>query len=108
MEQLMLGNELADSLAEYNSTVERELVETLIQWACRSHNPVIRVAGAQLAEVVALLHRIAPRLHVLQMQRFAESTCGNCASLESPLFAEYMRLMDRFSRLTGEIAKWSQ
>jgi hypothetical protein len=100
------GNQLADSLDKYDSAVQRELAEPLINWASQNPNPVIRAAGAQLAEVVALLHRITPRLHALQVQRLAESSRGGSASLESGLFEEYLRLLDRFGRLTGEIAKW--
>jgi hypothetical protein len=100
------GNQLADSLEEYDLAVQRELAEPLINWASQNLNPVIRAAGAQLAEVVALLHRITPRLHATQVQRLAESFRGDGASLESGLLDEYMRLLDRFSRLAGEIAKW--
>ena len=67
---------------------------------------MIRAAGVQLAEVVAFLHRVTPRLHALQVNRFAGYSGGDGASLGSGLFEEYMRLLDRFGRLIGVIARW--
>ena len=59
------GGQLADSISDYDSAVRLELVEPLIDWAQSRTNPVICVVGAQLADVVTLLHRITPRLHAV-------------------------------------------
>jgi hypothetical protein len=113
MERLIAGTRqpwtnhdaLADALADCESAVERELVAPLIAWALGHPEPWLRTAGTQLAEVVTLLHRIAPRMQALQAERLAASRCGEELSLGG-LFEQYMRLLDRFGRLTAEITKW--
>ena len=96
----------ADSLQDYDSAVRTELAEPLINWAQKNTNPTISVVGSQLAEVVTLLHRITPRLHALQMHRLEEFSGSDGVSLGSGLFSDYMRLLDRFSRLSSEIIRW--
>ena len=96
----------ADSLQDYDSAVRTELAEPLINWAQKNTNPTISVVGSQLAEVVTLLHRITPRLHALQLHRLEEFSGSDGASLGSGLFSDYMRLLDRFSRLSSEIIRW--
>ena len=89
------GNRLADLHDQYDSAVRRELADPLISWARQSGNPVIYDAGTQLADVMTLLHRTTPRLHALQVNRLAGYSGGGGALLESGLFDEYMRLLDR-------------
>jgi len=95
-----------DSLQNYDSAVQLELAEPLINWAKDNTNPTISVVGTQLAEVVTFLHRITPRLHASQLHRFKEFSGGDSASLDSGLFNDYLRLLDRFSRLSSEIIRW--
>ena len=95
-----------DSLLVYDSAVQAELAEPLINWAEKNNNPVVRAAGSQLAEVVTLMHRIAPRLHALQLHGLTEFSAGDSTPLDSGAFTVYMRLLDRFIRLSNEIMRW--
>lgn len=96
------------ALDAYDAAVQRELAEPLIAWSLEHANPVVRDLGTQLADVGTLLHRIAPRLQALQYQHLLPSSRGDAGTSESELLNQYMRLLDRFGRLSGEIVRWKK
>jgi len=94
--RLALGDELPDLTAAFDEAVAQEIVNPLVEWSLHHHSPLVRAAGVQLAEVTSLLLATAPRIHAARSHQ---------DSMPAETIESYLRLVERFGRLMGEITR---
>jgi hypothetical protein len=100
------ASRLREPLAAYEAAVQRELVAPLQRWALEGPDPVARAAGAELANVGSLLHRMAPRLADLQYDQLTRPRGAEDGPPPPPLLAQYLALAGRFGGLMRDLAHW--
>ena len=94
------------ALSVYEAMVQRDLVAPLQGWALEDSDPVIRNAGAELAAVCGLIHRLSPILADLQGARFERARGGDVEMLPAKALTPYLALIGRFSGLMRDLYQW--
>jgi len=92
--------------AAFEAVVQKDLIEPLQQWASQSDDPVIYNVGVELANVCGLLHRIAPRLHVLQAGHLEEARQADVEPVPPRMLAQYLALAARCGSLLKDLCLW--
>jgi hypothetical protein len=95
---------LRAAAAAYEAAVQRELVGPLQEWALAGDDPVARAAGAELANVAGLLHRMAPVLTDLQAAHLTWPRGAEAGP--TPLLGQYLATVSRFGGLLRDLDQW--
>jgi hypothetical protein len=87
----------------YDEIMRRDLVRPLQEWALASSDPVVRNAGAELANICALLHEMSPSLQAVvgDQLRHARGPDGDAVA---KVLAQYLQLSARFADLLKTLA----
>jgi hypothetical protein len=91
------------ALETYAAAVRQHLTEPLRAWALGCQDPLARNAGTELASVCGLVHQISPMIHELQGRSLESLLQGGPDVLPSGLFAQFLRLGERFGSLLRDL-----
>ena len=83
----------------YEALLYRDLIEPMQDLALHQPNPVTRSAGLKLADVAALLHRLSPLLHELQIYQLRTARPGETELLPGTEFTRYVDLCKQYSAM---------
>jgi hypothetical protein len=93
--------------AAYEGAIQRQLLQPLLRWALEHSNPVVRAAGAELADVSHLLLELGPALHhVSGFGQPADDSDGAGLGFPAQLLDQYSTLLTRFGTLTRDLHRW--
>ena len=93
---------VVNAMRTYDHLVERDLITPLRNWGLAQEDPVIRLAANKLADVDAMLQRISPRIHALQIRQMENLTSDDGLTL-CDLLGQYLKLCNQATLLVKNL-----
>jgi len=93
---------VVNAMRTYDHLVERDLITPLRTWGLAQEDPVIRLAANKLADVDAMLQRISPRIHALQIRQMENLTSDDGLTL-CDLLGQYLKLCNQATLLVKNL-----
>ena len=93
---------VVNAMRTYDHLVERDLITPLRNWGLAQEDPVIRLAANKLADVDAMLQRISPRIHALQIRQLENLTADDGLIL-CDLLGRYLKLCNQATLLVKNL-----
>jgi hypothetical protein len=92
-----VSERVREATATYEAIVQRDLVGPMLEWALRQHNPVIRNAATEFAELTAVMHRMSPLLHDKLVRHLEENGGARDDELWS-MIREYLQIHNHYCK----------